>query len=47
MQATAKYFWVVIALFLVQILLGATTAHYQVEGQEFYGLPLPMSCPIR
>jgi len=40
MQATAKYFWVVIALFLVQILLGAITAHYQVEGQQFYGIPL-------
>lgn len=40
MRATAKYFWLVLALFLVQILLGATTAHYQVEGQDFYGLPL-------
>ncbi|MBS0214514.1 MAG: nitric-oxide reductase large subunit [Proteobacteria bacterium] len=40
MKATAKYFWVVIALFLVQILLGATTAHYQVEGQDAYGFAL-------
>jgi len=40
MRATAKYFWLVIALFLVQILLGATTAHYQVEGQTAYGFPL-------
>jgi len=40
MRATAKYFWLVVALFLVQILLGATTAHYQVEGQSAYGLPL-------
>jgi len=40
MRATAKYFWVVIALFLVQILLGALTAHYQVEGQQFYGIAL-------
>ncbi len=40
MRATAKYFWVVIALFLVQILLGAITAHYQVEGQQFYGIPI-------
>ena len=37
MKATAKYFWVVLALFLVQILLGAMTAHYQVEGQLVYG----------
>ena len=40
MKATAKYFWVVLALFLVQILLGAMTAHYQVEGQELYGFQL-------
>ena len=40
MRATAKYFWVVIALFLVQILLGAITAHYQVEGQQLYGIAL-------
>jgi len=40
MKATAKYFWVVIALFLTQIVLGATTAHYQVEGQHFYGFNL-------
>ncbi|MEQ8510767.1 MAG: hypothetical protein RIB43_17325 [Rhodospirillaceae bacterium] len=32
MMATAKYFWVVSALFLVQILLGIVTAHYAVEG---------------
>ncbi len=37
MIATGKYFWVVLALFLVQILLGALTAHYQVEGQLVYG----------
>ena len=40
MRATAKYFWVVLALFLGQILLGAMTAHYQVEGQEAYGFML-------
>ncbi|QIL20303.1 nitric-oxide reductase large subunit [Thermomonas sp. HDW16] len=45
MKATAKYFWVVIALFLVQILLGATTAHYQVEGQEAYGLQIAEILP--
>jgi nitric oxide reductase subunit B len=45
MRATAKYFWVVIALFLVQILLGAITAHYQVEGQEFYGMPISEVLP--
>lgn len=45
MRATAKYFWVVLALFLVQILLGAITAHYQIEGQEAYGFPLSEVLP--
>ena len=45
MKATAKYFWTVLALFLVQILLGATTAHYQVEGQEAYGFALANYLP--
>ncbi|MCC7249441.1 MAG: nitric-oxide reductase large subunit [Lysobacter sp.] len=45
MRATAKYFWVVIALFLVQILLGAITAHYQVEGQQAYGIALSEFLP--
>ena len=45
MKATAKYFWVVMALFLTQILLGATTAHYQVEGQEAYGLQIAEILP--
>ena len=40
MKATLKYFWVVTALILVQILMGAITAHYAVEGQAFYGIPL-------
>ena len=45
MRATAKYFWVVLALFLVQILLGAMTAHYQVEGQNAYGFNLSNILP--
>ncbi|MFN3239119.1 MAG: cbb3-type cytochrome c oxidase subunit I, partial [Pseudomonadales bacterium] len=40
MRATAKYFWVVTLLFLGQMLLGIVTAHYAVEGQGLYGLPL-------
>jgi len=39
MRATAKYFWIVVALFLTQILLGAITAHYQVE-KDFYGVAI-------
>ncbi|MGB3393203.1 MAG: nitric-oxide reductase large subunit [Stenotrophomonas sp.] len=45
MRATAKYFWVVMALFLVQILMGATTAHYQIEGQEAYGFAIANYLP--
>ena len=45
MRATAKYFWVVIALFAAQVMLGIVTAHYQVEGQGFYGLPMADTLP--
>ncbi len=44
MRATAKYFWVVIALFLTQILLGAITAHYQIE-KDFYGFEISELLP--
>ncbi|MBK8960281.1 MAG: nitric-oxide reductase large subunit [Proteobacteria bacterium] len=40
MLATRKYFFVVVALFLVQIAVGVLTAHYAVEGRAFFGLPL-------
>ena len=40
MRATGWFFMVVAALFLVQVLLGVVTAHYAVEGQSIYGLPL-------
>ncbi|KHD88082.1 MAG: nitric oxide reductase large subunit [Bdellovibrio sp. ArHS] len=40
MKATLKYFWVVCALMVVQVILGAVTAHYGVEGGAFYGFPL-------
>jgi nitric oxide reductase subunit B len=39
-KATLKYFWVVTLLILVQVLMGIITAHYGVEGQAFYGVPL-------
>ena len=39
-RATVKYFWVVSALILLQMLLGVITAHYGVEGDGFYGFPL-------
>lgn len=40
MKATLKYFWVVTALIVVQVGLGAITAHYAVEGSGFYGIPI-------
>ena len=40
MLAVRKYIWLVAVLIGVQILLGAITAHYAVEGHDFYGLPL-------
>ncbi|MFV0443461.1 MAG: nitric-oxide reductase large subunit [Planctomycetaceae bacterium] len=39
-RSTVKYFWVVTALILVQMMLGVVTAHYGVEGDGFYGFPL-------
>jgi nitric oxide reductase subunit B len=40
MKATLKYFWVVMALILLQVIMGVVTAHYGVEGNAFYGFPL-------
>ncbi len=40
MRATLKYFWVVALLMVLQVGLGAVTAHYGVEGEGFYGIPL-------
>ncbi|HLK47330.1 MAG TPA: nitric-oxide reductase large subunit [Bryobacteraceae bacterium] len=44
-RATLKYFFVVSALILVQILLGVVTAHYGVEGDGFYGIKLSKILP--
>ena len=44
-KATMKYFFVVAVLWVVQILLGAITAHYGVEGSAFYGIPLDRILP--
>ena len=45
MKATRKYFFAVIGLFLAQIGMGAITAHYAVEGQSFFGIPLATILP--
>lgn len=45
MKATRKYFFAVIGLMLLQIAMGIITAHYAVEGQSFFGLPLAELLP--
>ena len=45
MRAVKKYIWVVAALILLQIVLGAITAHYAIEGHDFYGFPLSEFLP--
>jgi nitric oxide reductase subunit B len=44
-KATLKYFWTVSALFILQIVLGVITAHYGVEGDSFYGIPISTVLP--
>ena len=47
MKATLKYFWVVAALIVLQVLLGAVTAHFGVEGNAFYGIPIAKWLPYQ
>ncbi|GLO63906.1 nitric-oxide reductase large subunit [Vibrio sp. MACH09] len=44
-KALAKYFYTAVGLFLLQVVLGGITAHYAVEGQDFYGIPLAEILP--
>lgn len=44
-KAVLKYFWTVSGLFLLQMALGAITAHYGVEGGGFYGIPIAEILP--
>ncbi len=44
-RATLKYFFVVGALLVTQIVMGMLTAHYGVEGSGFYGIPLDKVLP--
>lgn len=45
MKAVEKYFWVVNFLILLQIVMGIITAHYGVEGDGLYGIPLAEFMP--
>ncbi|OOF66956.1 nitric-oxide reductase large subunit [Rodentibacter sp. Ppn85] len=44
-RALGKYLFTVLALFVVQVNLGAIVAHYTVEGQEFYGIDISQYLP--
>lgn len=44
-KVTTLFFGVAMTLFLVQILMGMVTAHYAVEGDGFYGIPLQQYLP--
>ncbi|WP_102798832.1 nitric-oxide reductase large subunit [Bowmanella denitrificans] len=44
-QALGKYVFLVVALFTFQVFLGGFTAHYTVEGQQFYGLDVSQYFP--
>lgn len=46
MRATLKYFYVVIGLLLAQVGMGIVSAHYQVEGGSFFGIPLAEVLPF-
>ena len=45
MRGIAKYIATVAILLALQIALGAVTAHYAVEGHDFYGIPLSELAP--
>jgi nitric oxide reductase subunit B len=45
MKATRKYFFAVVGLLLLQIAMGVITAHYAVEGDSFFGLPIGQLLP--
>lgn len=44
-KATLVYFLTAIVLFTLQLGLGATTAHFTVEGNSFFGIPLASFLP--
>ncbi|MBV5261290.1 nitric-oxide reductase large subunit [Synechococcus moorigangaii CMS01] len=44
-KVTTLFFGVAMALFGIQMLMGMVTAHYAVEGEGFYGIPLQQYLP--
>jgi nitric oxide reductase subunit B len=44
-KTTLKYLWTVLVLIILQISMGIVTAHYGVEGDAFYGIPIAKLLP--
>jgi len=44
-RALGKYLFLIVALFSFQVMLGGFTAHYTVEGQQFYGIDVSQWFP--
>jgi nitric oxide reductase subunit B len=44
-RALGKYLFLIVALFVFQVMLGGFTAHYTVEGQQFYGIDVSQWFP--
>lgn len=44
-RALGKYLFIVVSLFIFQVFIGGFTAHYTVEGQEFYGINMSQWFP--
>ncbi len=44
-KALGKYVFLTVALFVAQVMLGGLTAHYTVEGQQFYGIDISQWFP--
>ncbi len=44
-RALGKYLFLVVALFVFQVFIGGFTAHYTVEGQQFYGIDVSQWFP--
>ncbi|PJI99715.1 nitric oxide reductase NorZ apoprotein [Acidovorax sp. 69] len=44
-RGLGKYLFLIVALFSFQVLVGGFTAHYTVEGQQFYGINVSQWLP--
>ena len=44
-RALGKYLFLIVALFVFQVFIGGFTAHYTVEGQQFYGVDVSQWFP--